>query len=123
MSDMQTIGLIYDIVGILILGLPLATQATKTIKNRSSTYWDMNKHEASRMLGERMDMGLGTLVLVVGFLMQIVAAQRYTLVSSMWGWSLIAALMVGLSAYYGWIRRALVERQEQNIRKQIESDD
>ena len=119
--DLQTIGLTYDLVGILILGYPLVMKGMKSIISRSGTYWDNNPHEVRRMLEERIDVGLGTLVLVVGFGMQIVAVQCAVAMSPVLGWSLIAALIVCLVAYLAWIRRFVLARQEAHIRKEIEA--
>lgn len=94
MHDLQTVGLVYDLVGILVLGVPLCAVGTKTIVNRSATYWNANKPEAERMLGERMDVLVGTLVLAAGFVLQIVAAQQ--VVSPPWvGGGFLGALAVG----------------------------
>ena len=120
-EDLQTIGLTYDLVGILILGYPLVMKGMKTIISRSGTYWDNNPHEVRRMLEERIDVGLGTLVLVVGFGMQIVAVQWAVKLPPVWGWSLIAALFVLVAAHLAWIRRFMLARQEARIRKQIEA--
>ena len=127
MNDLQTIGLVYDLVGILVLGLPLVAKGMNTIINQSKTYWDINKPETERMLAERLDVGLGTLVLVLGFSLQIAAVQWFPKVPTVLGWTLIGALPGCLVAYYWFGRRIVLARQKgrinARIREKLEPDD
>ena len=113
MSSLQTIGLVYDFVGILILGVPLVTVGAKTIIARSGTYWDANPNEVRRMLAERIDVGLGTVVLAAGFGMQI-AGQHASMASipPLVGASVLVALVVVLVVYMAWLRKLVLARQE-----------
>ena len=112
MTNLQTIGLLFDLVGILVLGVPLATVGVKTIIARSETYWDSNPNEYRRMLAERMDVGIGTVVLAFGFGMQI-AGQYPSLATTppLLGWSFTAVLVVFLTVYVAWLRKFMLARQ------------
>lgn len=75
-------------VGILVLGVPQFVAGMKTIVSRSGTYRDANLPAAQRMLEERLDVLVGTMVLAAGFAMQIVAVQHVAVPSWLnWAWS------------------------------------
>lgn len=123
MTNLQTIGLVYDLVGILVLGVPLFAVGAKTIIARSGTYWDSNPNECRRMLAERMDVLIGTVVLALGFAMQI-AGQYPPLatVPPLFGWSFTAVLFVVLIVYVVWARTFMLARQWAHIERIIRAE-
>ena len=105
LGDLQTIGLFYDAVGVFMLGVSVAFTPMATIVRRSASYWDLNKHTVYEQFKARVDAKCGTTVLVIGFLMQIVAAQQWLpTMPREAGYSLTAALVATLMGW-GWFRR------------------
>ncbi len=114
LEDLQTIGLFYDLVGILILGVPLAKRGTTAIVEQASTHWDINLPAAEEAVSAKLDATFGTMVLALGFLMQIVA--RFTVnVPLAFGCLCLAALAGGASVYYLWWRRHSLQRHTKKI--------
>ena len=103
LADLQTIGLLWDIAGVLVLGFPLAKRGRQAIARQTATYWDANPHAAREAVAARHDARYGTTVLVVRFLMQI-AGQHIPDVAPMFGGMCLAALACVFAAYF-WSRR------------------
>ena len=86
-TDLQSLGLLLDFIGILVLGLPLALKGHSKIGEQASTYWDMNPPLAKDMFTAKLDAMLGTGILATGFALQIVDSQCQERVSEATGWS------------------------------------
>lgn len=109
LGNLQVLGLIYDVFGILALGIPLATRGMGAILNESATSWDSNKHAEKALVAGKLDAIFGTGLLVLGFVMQI-TAQFLSPVSQVVGVTFLGVLAVATPLYYGWFRRSRIRR-------------
>ena len=120
LSNPQTIGLIYDVVGILILGIPLALRGRLPIVMQQATQrWDFSLPPAKEIIAARWDATFGTLVLAFGFALQIVA-QYCAEVPPGCGVGLFVGLLTFGALYCFWFRRYTIERQMAKVAEQFE---
>ena len=94
LTDLQAVGLLYDVAGVGILGWSLAFRSRRAIAALSATRWDVNPNVAEDTVKAKVDMRTGTSVLVLGFLMQIVGID--SLVPEI-PWEVGGVLVVGIS--------------------------
>jgi len=71
---LNAIGLAYDIVGVLILGLTLALTRSVTLFDQSGTYWDANPNLFYALILQRHDARVGLAFLIFGFSAQFLTA-------------------------------------------------
>ena len=71
--NLQIIGLIYDAAGIAVLGIPAVFRMVDEIAAQSGTYWDANPHLAKALSTARIDTTVGSMLLLLGFGIQVVA--------------------------------------------------
>ena len=60
------VGLVYDIVGAVLLGRAVVLNATEKIAQQVATAWGYNKHLIPAVVGQRIDGVLGLTLLVIG---------------------------------------------------------
>lgn len=105
-QNFQAIGLIYDAVGILILGVPAFFRAVPEIKAQSGTYYNYNKALAESLSTARVDLTIGSIVLIVGFFLQLADTLGY-FGFSYFGVCLSVFIFVFLLSYFHVIRPRL----------------
>ena len=102
-ENMQIIGLIYDAAGISILGLPAIFKFRKEIAAQSGTYYGSNPHMLKMLTTSRVDTTAGSLLLISGFLIQIVSLLDIVTTQTI-SIGLIVFLAVLFVSYVGFIR-------------------
>ena len=101
--DLQVVGLMFDLAGILVLGLPPLVRVVDEIAGQSGTHWDYNPNAIRILSAARVDLAAGSVLLALGFVMQAAA---------IWGFSVssVAVLMMFLGLptlgllYFCWLR-------------------
>lgn len=106
LSNPQVSGLLFDAAGILILGVPAVFRMSREIQAQAGTYWDANPHLARALSESRVDITVGSLVLLAGFLMQLAGNLGYVYVRC-FGLSLNVGAVVFVFAYFLYLRRRL----------------
>ena len=94
MADLQIVGLLYDVVGIGVLGLPAFRRMTAEIAAQAGTYWDHNSDLAKGLSEARVDTVAGSCILTIGFSIQA---------AGVWGFQVplaCDALLIGLLASF-----------------------
>lgn len=76
-NNFQTVGLIFDVVGIAILGLPALFRMKSEVAAQMGTYWNYNPPLAKALATSRVDISTGSLILLFGFACQLAAALNY----------------------------------------------
>jgi hypothetical protein len=105
-QNFQAIGLMYDAVGILVLGVPAFFRAVPEIQAQSGTYYNYNKALAESLSMARVDLTMGSVVLIVGFILQLVDALGY-FGYSYFGGCLLAFIFIFLLLYFPVVRPRL----------------
>ena len=118
-GNIQSIGLLYDVAGILILGLSVMSRWSDVILSQSTTYWDFNAPLAEALSASKLDTLFGSLLLALGFSLQF-AAQLGWYASRTAGLFLLGALVPVLALYCFWLRREIVKRLTVRIRTKLE---
>ena len=118
-ANLQTIGLIYDVAGILILGIPVMFRSVERIYSQSGTHWNYNRPVATALSGATLDALVGYILLTFGFALQI-AAQLGFMATPIAGLSLLGLLLLSVAVYWKWLRPALVKRLVDRVRAMSE---
>ena len=105
-QNFQVIGLVYDAVGILILGGPAFFRAVPEIKAQSGTYFNYNEALAESLSMARVDLTTGSVALIVGFILQLVGTCGY-FAYSYFGVCLSVFIVAFLLLYFPVIRPRL----------------
>jgi hypothetical protein len=72
-TNWNTVGLIFDVTGILVLAYALILQSDRHILSKSQTNWDYNISLLQDFCEQRADATVGTLFLVFGFFGQLLS--------------------------------------------------
>lgn len=75
-------GLIYDAVGVLLLGFAFFFKTKEGIIQEAGTYWDSNPHVLKSIISSKFDGMIGTLMLFIGFIFQALGYANYSHVSA-----------------------------------------
>ena len=119
-SDPQVIGLLYDAAGILILGVPAVFRMSQEIQAQAGTYFDYNVHLAAALASSRIDLTVGSLVLLVGFFMQLAGNLGYVYYVSV-GWSLGIGCLAFVAIYFVFFRRWLSNALLKRVRAALDA--
>lgn len=115
-------GLAFDGFGVAVLGYAFFSRTLKSLETESGTYWGGNNALLESLIQSRTDGISGTLLLVVGFVLQwfgAVGAEEWLVAAILY--AVLALLLLG---YFCGGRKALVERQLQTaIRLRNEDED
>ena len=71
--SMNSVGLIFDVVGVLVLAYALIFQSNKHLLAKAQTDWDYNQAVLVDVCKQRSDAIIGTLFLLAGFFGQLIA--------------------------------------------------
>jgi hypothetical protein len=63
-------GLLYDAIGVLLLGFAFFFKTKETLIKEAGTYWDSNPHILKSIIASKFDGMTGTLLLFIGFIYQ-----------------------------------------------------
>jgi hypothetical protein len=106
LGNLQVIGLLYDAVGIVILGVPAVFRMVQEVQAQSQTRWDYNADTAKALATSRVDISVGSIALLLGFVFQLLSTVGLSVRTEV-GIALIAVLIVFASAYLMWLRGKL----------------
>ena len=94
LTNAATLGLMYDALGISILGLPAFLRTKHDLKREAETHVGYNSAVLENAILLRMDTAIGTAMLVVGFIFQFLGSIGVRLSISV-GWLAV----IGLAAF------------------------
>lgn len=118
-ENLQIIGLLYDVVGIGVLGIPALRRMTTEIAAQAGTYWNYNSELAKGLSEARVDTVAGSCLLIIGFLIQ---AAGISGIQAPW---ICGALLIGLLALFIvlWLafgRRSVAHMLLQRVERRLE---
>lgn len=76
LNSLTSLGLFWDGFGVFILGVPAFFRLSSEIRNEAGTYYSYNIHEVRNKVATRLDVGVGSLLLVGGFLLQLISSLK-----------------------------------------------
>ena len=121
LANAAAMGLLYDGVGIAVLGVPAMLSTTADLRQSSGTAWGYSPALIRSNVLLRLDTGTGSLLLVAGFLLQLfgsVGIQLHPVAGAM----LLAALLLLVLAYWGGLRKWLADSWVSTIVTGIEEE-
>jgi len=77
-QNYSALGLFWDGFGIFVLGVPAFFRARKDIATESGTYFDFNPYEIRNKVSSRIDITIGSLLLLGGFIFQFLGSLDLT---------------------------------------------
>jgi len=104
-QDFQAVGLIFDVAGVAILGVPAAFRMRSEIAAQMGTYWNYNPPLARALSASRVDISAGSLLLILGFAFQIAAFLGYRPLKYT-GPTALIGLALFFVLYWLWARAA-----------------
>ena len=113
MNDLQTLGLIYDIFGVVVLGTSLLKRrrviARLTHPTHDANVLNYDVPAIEDFVKDKWDALLGTTVLVFGFTMQIFGKIS---LQPLWCCAVVGLLLVIVLVYYSFVRQgALLDKE------------
>ncbi len=112
---LNSVGLVFDGVGVVILGFAFFTRSVKAMAVESGTFYDGNDALIKSLIESRTDGIAGTLVLLLGFVLQLLSAIGVECVVAA---KVLLVSLVGLMLIYCFlIRSRLVNKQLQAGKK------
>ena len=116
LNNLNVLGLVYDGVGVTVLGIPFLLESAEDTYRESGTYWDSNDPLMQRMARTKFDTAAGSVLLITGFALQLFAALKIE--GQPWVtwplWGMVALLPIGY--FYVW-RKRLVIRYVEAVKK------
>jgi hypothetical protein len=106
---LSSVGLLYDGAGVVALGFAFFLKTTKAMMVESGTYYDGNDALLESLIQQRTDGVAGTLLLMVGFLLQWFASLGAH--SDQSGKILFIVLILISLAYVAFLRGKLMSLQ------------
>src|SRR5687768_1990097 len=109
LNNLNVLGLVFDGVGVTVLGLPSLLESAKDTYRESGTYWDSNDPLMQRMARTKFDTAAGSVLLIAGFTLQLLATLKVD--GQPWfAWPLWGMLMLLPLGYFCVWRNRLVDR-------------
>lgn len=108
MDNLTALGLLWDGVGIFVLGIPALFRVQYDIEREAGNYLKYNIHELRNRIATRVDIGIGSILLMVGFVLQLLASYQVTVNSAALLYCLWGFCPVFLAVYYGYARWRLI---------------
>ena len=118
-SNPSALGLLYDGVGIFVLGVPAMLSTTSDVMRASGKALGYNPALIRANVLLRLDTGTGSLFLIAGFLLQFFGTSGFPLVPISGVLLLVALVGLGL-AYWLWLRNKLTNSWVKSIVDDIE---
>ena len=107
-TSLQSIGLLYDVFGVLILGIPIMFRTSNRIREQAGAYWDLSRPAAKALASQTWDTFIGSLLLLAGFTFQLAGTLGLD-VPAFIGDALVCVLFLLVTIYWLWLRRFHVE--------------
>ncbi len=122
MNEFAAIGLLYDIAGVVVLGWAIAFAPDAVLKSQVGTAIGFNPAMVEALSQQRVDAKFGLVLLITGFLLQLLAAAGLES-RAWWDWILVLAL-VATGVYYrifrGRLARSAAARLQRELREESE---
>ena len=93
MNEWAIIGLIYDIVGVFVLGFALAITTVKDLAAQAAAHYGYNPSAFDSLVNQRTDAWFGVSLLALGFMMQALGATGIAFPEICW---IILPIILGL---------------------------
>jgi hypothetical protein len=93
----SAVGLAYDGVGVTILGLASLLERPRDTLKQSQNYWEGNDPLLQRLVTSKYDITAGSIMLLIGFLLQLVASLKVETNTT-----LLMILLLGLCILPPW---------------------
>jgi hypothetical protein len=105
MNLIGAIGICYDIVGVVYLGMALVAATNSRLKSQSETRWGANSEVLRGLIQQRTDARIGLPILFLGFVGQLLGAVSIQVSSNVISWLAVMLLVVALLAGggRGWL--------------------
>ena len=121
-ENLQIIGLLYDVVGIGVLGIPALRRMTTEIAAQAGTSWSYNSQLAKGLSETRVDTVAGSCLLIIGFSIQA---------AGVWGlqtpWICGALLIVLLALFIVlWLSRGrqfMADKLLKRVKRRLEREE
>ena len=120
-TNPQIIGLLYDAVGILILGVPAVFRMSQEVQAQSGTYYNYNVHLAKALATSRVDISIGSVVLLIGFVSQLFGNLGYVYIPS-YGWCLGIGAVGFLLVYFIFLRGRFADALLKHVKAALEQE-
>lgn len=102
--DLQLVGLLFDLAGILVLGLPPLVRFVDEIAGQSGTHWGYNPKAVRILSAARVDLAAGSILLALGFGMQAAAILCRDTLSTAAALAVLLSLPAAGLLYFCWLR-------------------
>ena len=103
--NFQSLGLIFDVAGIAILGVPAIFRMKSEVAAQMGTYWNYNLPLARARSISRVDITAGPILLILGFAFQIAASLEFRPLAYT-GPTALGTLVLFFIFYWSWLRGA-----------------
>lgn len=117
--NLQSIGLLYDVFGILILGIPIVFRSADRIHEQAGTYWDLSSPVVKSLSSQTWDTFIGSVLLFLGFVFQLAGTFGYRAPTNC-GLTLVCLLAFTVALYWIWLRRVLVKSLTSRVHEKWE---
>jgi hypothetical protein len=120
LENLSALGLLWDGIGVFILGVPAIFKVRTEIAEEAGTYWGYNPHELRNKISGRMDISIGSIFLLLGFLFQFLSSVSVSmpLEFCVFFWFSAPGLML---FYYLRGRRSLVKLWTDELEAKLKS--
>lgn len=105
----SVIGLFYDIVGAIFLAYAIFFNSPAKIAHQAATYWNSSPFAIRALAEQTVDARAGLILLVVGFVLQIVG-QWHSSGNVYGSVSLLALLLAFVIAHLAFLRNRFTDR-------------
>ena len=79
MNLLVFVGLIFDIIGVIILGMALTATTDRHLLQLSRAFWDASIPECKTLLEQRMDSRFGLTTVLIGFSLQAIGTSGFNI--------------------------------------------
>lgn len=101
--NLSSLGLLWDGLGVFILGIPALLRLKSDIAENATMVLGWNPAEIKSLVSDKMDVSIGSVFLLIGFIMQLFATLKLQLIPNKFliVWWLIPLLLIAYYYLYG----------------------
>ena len=115
--NLQIIGLFYDALGIVILGvIPVVNNSTSKMAGMAATKWNGNTELYENLCITRVDTAAGSILLLSGFAIQIASLLGYS-ATQIGAYSFFLGLVSFLAIYAAFLRKYSATKMIERVKK------
>jgi len=107
--QLNAIGLVYDGVGVAILGFAFFSKSLDALLKESNAYYGGNAHLQKSLIQSQVDGITGTIFLFLGFILQFLGSVGVR--CDLAGQILVVCLIVAAICYFPFLRPKISERR------------